>query len=123
MTSSSTAKTTTAGGNSDRSRGSEPQGEASGSQQAEHERPSRSAASRPRTRARKAAEAGVGVATGEATRRRVTDATDLKTVIEVARRVGCRQTQGLTDDQVLRWLAEKPGRLRTLGGHVFEHLD
>lgn len=78
---------------------------------------------RGRTRAREGAVTAAGLAGGETARRAVKDAVGLKEVVEVAKRVGSRQTKGMTDEQVLRWLAEKPGRLRTLGGHLFEHLD
>jgi hypothetical protein len=96
-----------------------------------HEPPRRSARqtrgsqskSRARSKLREAGQTGVGVAGGQVARRGLTDVTDLRAVVDVARRVGSRQTQGMTDEQVLRWLAEKPGRMRTLGGHVFERLD
>lgn len=51
------------------------------------------------------------------------DALDLADLIQVARRVGCKATTGMSDQEVLVWLAEKPGRLRMLGGHLHEWLD
>lgn len=48
---------------------------------------------------------------------------DRETVVRAARRVASRQTNGMTEEQVLRWVLEKPGRSRMLGGHVHEMLD
>jgi hypothetical protein len=76
-----------------------------------------------RSKAREATTTGVGVAGGEVARRAVEDAMDRQKVIDVMRRVATKKTAGLSDEQVLRWAMEKPGRLRTLSGHLHEVLD
>ena len=62
-------------------------------------------------------------ATAEIARRMVKGVKDRDQVVHAARRVASRQTAGLTDDQVLLWILEKPGRLRMLGGHLHEMFD
>jgi hypothetical protein len=74
-------------------------------------------------RARRASIAAAGVVGGEASRRAITTCVDREFVASAARRVASRQTASLTDRQVLLWLAEKPGRIRMLGGHLHEMLD
>ena len=72
---------------------------------------------------RRAANA-VGTAAGVAAGRRAVDAASRKEVIKVARRVASRKTAGMTDTEVLRFLAgNKKFREVTLPGHLHEFLD
>jgi len=65
----------------------------------------------------------VNLATGEAVRRRVMGAIDPGRVVQVARRVATGKTAGMTDEHVVRWLAENQARQSTIAGHVHERLD
>jgi hypothetical protein len=72
---------------------------------------------------REVAAIGIGLIGGEVGRRAIKDAIDRKSVVDAARRVASRQSVGFSDEQVLNWLLEKPGRIKMLGGHLHEMLD
>lgn len=75
------------------------------------------------SRTREVAVTGAGAVVGESARRAVVDAIDRKKVIDVARHVASSKTKGMTDGQVLEFIASNDGFRKSLGGHLHEALD
>ncbi len=76
-----------------------------------------------RSTRREAAVTAVGIAGGEAARRAAFDALDRNKVIDVARRVATKKTAGMTDAQVVHFIADNAGFRKSLAGHLHEVLD
>ena len=72
---------------------------------------------------RQASQVALDLAGGQVAARKAIGAMDRAKVIDVTRRVASRKTRGMTDAQVIEYLANNDGLRDTISGHLFERLD